>query len=175
MCTIQYIDEYMNVIANTFSRVFINPEVLPTLSDFIPSKINSPEPPASTQINASTPAAAHSANSPLYPPTAPTSIVMSAASTTRSIAKKIEETPHRRPLLEIQILKRQETGSPLAIAVPATPAAPASPLPAPTPAPLSAMQTIEQLVKADPERYQTKKMQLPRHNPMNEASREATA
>jgi len=100
---------------------------------------------------------------------------MSAASTTRAIAKKIEETPRRRPLLEIQIPKHQETGSPLAIAVPASPAIPASPLPAPTPAPLSAVQTIEQLVKADPEHYQTKKMQLPRHNPTNEASKEAAA
>jgi len=83
---------------------------------------------------------------------------MSAASTTRSMAKKIEETPCCRPLLEIQIPKHQETGSPLAIAVPASPAIPASPLPTLTPALLSAMQTIEQLVKADPEHYQTKKM-----------------
>jgi len=108
-------------------------------------------------------------NSPLHPPIAPTPTVMSAASTTRSIARKAEGTP-RRPLLEIQIPKRQETGSPLAIAISASPAIPASPLPAPTPASQSAVQTIEQLVKADPERYQTKKMQLPRHDPTNEAS-----
>jgi len=120
-------------------------------------------------------ALAHSANSPLHPPTLAIPIVISAVSTTRAIAKKIEETPHHRPLLEIQIPKRQETGSPLAIAVPATPAILASPLPAPTPAPLSAVQTIEQLVKADLERYQTKKMQLPRHDPTNEVSKEAAA
>jgi len=168
MCTIQYIDGYKNVIADTFFRVFINPEVLPILLDFIPSKIDSPEPPASTTINASKSAPAHSANSPLYAPIPPTPIVMSAASTTRSIAKKAEGTPCR-PLLEIQIPKRQETGSPLAIAVPATPAVPASPLRTPTPTPQSAMQTIEQLMKAVPERYQTKKMQLPRHDPSNEA------
>ena len=100
MCTIQYIDGYKNVIADAFSRVFINPEVLPTLSDFIPSKIDSPEAPASTTINTSISASAHSANSPLRPPTTPTTIVMSAASTTRSMAKKAEGTP-RRPLLEI--------------------------------------------------------------------------
>jgi len=100
---------------------------------------------------------------------------MSAASITRSMAKKIEKTPYGHPLLEIQIPKRPETGSPLAIAVPATPAVPASPLPAPTPAALSAVQTIEQLVKADPEHYQTNKIQLPRHDPTNEASKEAAA
>jgi len=61
------------------------------------------------------------------------------------MVKNIEEAPHHRPVLEIQIPKRQETGSPLAIAIPA------SPLPAPTPAPLSAVQAIEQLMKADPE------------------------
>jgi len=104
ICTIQYIDGYKNVIPDAFSRVFINPEVLPILSDFIPSKIDSPEPPASTTINASISAPAHSANSPLYPPTAPTPIVMSAVSTTRSMARKAEGTP-RRPLLEIQIPK----------------------------------------------------------------------
>jgi len=171
MCTIQYIDGYKNVIAYAFSRVFLNPEVLLTLSDFIPSKIDSPEPPAS-MINASISAPAHSANSPLHPPTASTAIVMSAASTTRSIAKKAEGAPHC-PLLEIQIPKHQETGSPLAIAVPASPAVPNSPLLAPTPAPQSAAQTIEQLVKADPEHYQTNKMQLLRHDPTNEASIEA--
>jgi len=63
---------------------------------------------------------------------------MSAASTTRSMAKKAERTS-RHPLLEIQILKRQETGSPLGIAVPATLAIPDSPLSAPTPAPQSAV------------------------------------
>ena len=131
--------------------------------------------PASTKIYASAPAPAHFMNSPLHPPIAPTSIITSAASTTRSMAKKIEETLRRRPLLEIQIPKRQETGSPLAIAILASPAIPASPLPAPTLAPLSAVQTIEQLVKADPERYQTKKMQLPRHNPTNEAAKKAAA
>jgi len=68
------------------------------------------------------------------------------------MAKKAEGTPHC-PLLEIQIPKGQETGSPLAIAIPATPAIPDSPLPARTPAPQSAVQTFEQLVKADPERY----------------------
>jgi len=94
---------------------------------------------------------------------------MSTASTTRAMAKKIEKTLHCHPLLEIQSPKRQETGSPLAIAVPA------SPLPALTPAPLSAVQTIEQLVKADPECYQTKKMQLPKHDSTNEASVEAAA
>jgi len=73
------------------------------------------------------------------------------------MTKKVEGTP-RRPLLEIQIPKRQETGSPLAIAVPTTLADSASPLSAPTPAPQSAVQTIEQLVNADPDRYQTKKM-----------------
>jgi len=78
---------------------------------------------------------------------------MSADSKTHSIAKKIEETRRRHSLLEIQIPKGQETRSPLAIAVPATPAVPASPLPTPTPAPLSAVQTIEQLVKADPDHY----------------------
>jgi len=88
------------------------------------------------------------------------------------MAKKAEGTP-RRPLLEIHFPKCQETGSPLAIAVPASPAIPASPLPAPTPAPQSAVQTIEQLVKAHPERYQTKKMQLHRHDLLNEASVEA--
>jgi len=97
---------------------------------------------------------------------------MSAASTTRSMAKKAEGTP-RRLLLEIQIPKHQETGSPLAIAVSATPAVPASPLLAPTAASQSAVQTIEQLMKADPERYQSKKMQLLRHDPSNEASVEA--
>jgi len=175
MCTIHYIDGYKNVIADAFSRVFINPQVLRTLSDFIPSKIDALEPPADTAINASISALTHSANSPLYPPSAPTSILMSAASTTRSMAKKIEETPRCHPLLEIQIPKHQVTGSPLVIAVPASPAIPASSLPAPTPAPMSAVQTIEQLVKADPEHYQTKKIQLPKHDPMNEASREAAA
>jgi len=175
MCTIQYLDGYKNVIADAFSRVFTNPEVFPTLSDFIPSKIDSPEPPASTKINASASAPAYSANSPLHPPTTSIPIVMSAASTTQSMAKKIEETPCRRPLLEIQIPKHQETGSPLAIAVPASTAIPASPLPTPTPATLSAVQTIEQLVKADPERYQTKEMQLPKYDPMNKASKEAAA
>jgi len=105
MCTIQYIDGYKNVIADAFSQVFINPEVLPTLSDFISYKIDSPEPPASTTINASISAPAHSANSPLHPSPAPTPVIMSAASTTRSMAKKTEGTP-RRPLLEIQIPKR---------------------------------------------------------------------
>jgi len=85
------------------------------------------------------------------------------------MAKKAEGTP-RHPLLEIQIPKRQATGSPLAIAVPVSPATPASPLSAPTPALQSAVQTNEQLVKADLVRYQTKKMQLPRHDPSNEAS-----
>jgi len=172
MCIIQYIDGYKNVIADAFSRVFINPEVLSTLSDFIPSKIDSPESPASTTINASISAPTHSVNSPLYPLTVPTPIVMSAASTTRSMAKKAEGTS-RCPLLEIQIPKRQETGSPLAIAVPASPVISDSPIPAPTPAPQSAVQTIGHLVKADPKRYQTKKMQLPRHDPWNEASVEA--
>jgi len=172
MCAIQYIDAYKNMIANTFSRVFINPEVLPTLSDFIPSKIDSPEPTASTTIHASISAPTHAANSSLHPSTAPTPIVTPAASTTRSMAKKAEGTP-RYPLLEIQIPKHQETGSPLAIAVPATPAILDSPLPAPTPAPQSAVETIEQLVMDDLERYQTKKMQLPRHDPSNEASVEA--
>jgi len=143
MCTIQYIDGYKNVIADAFSRVFINPQVLPTLSDFIPSKIDAPEPPAATAINASISAPTHSANSPLHLPSAPTPIVMSAASTTRSMAKKIEETLRHCPLLDIQMPKRQETGSPLALAVPTSPAIPASPLPTPTPAPLSAVQTIE--------------------------------
>jgi len=87
MCTIQYIDGHKNVIADAFSRVFLNPEVLPTLSDFIPQKINSPEPPASTAINASVSAAAYSANSPLHLSSGLTSVVMSAASTTRSMAK----------------------------------------------------------------------------------------
>jgi len=172
MCTIQYIDGYKNVIADAFSPVFLNPEVLPTLSDCIPSTIDSPESPASTTINASISAPAYSANSPLHPPTASTTIIMSAASTTRSMAKKAEGTPCC-PLLEIQIPKYQETGSPLAIAMPASPATQDSPLPAPTPALQSAVRTIEQLVKADPERYQTKKMQLPRHDPSNEASVEA--
>jgi len=82
---------------------------------------------------------------------------MSAASTTRSMAKKAEGIPCC-PLLEIQIPKHQETGSPLAIAVPASSAILGSPLAAPSPAPQSAVQTIEQLVKTDLERYQTKKM-----------------
>ena len=137
MCTIQYIDGYKNVIADAFSPVFLNPEVLPTLSDCIPSTIDSPESPASTKINASISAPAHFANSPLHPPTSAIPIVMSAASTTRAMAKKNEETPCHHPLLEILIPKHQETGSPLAIAIPA------SPLPAPTSAPLSAVQTIE--------------------------------
>jgi len=152
MCTIQYIDRYKNVIADAFSRVFINPEVLPTQSDFIPSKIDFLESPASSKIDASISAPAHSANSPLHPPTTPIPIVMYAASTTRAMAKKAEGTP-RHPLLEIEIPKRQETGSALAIAVPASPTIADSPLPAPTPAPQSAVQTIEQPVKADPERY----------------------
>jgi len=92
------------------------------------------------------------------------------------MAKKTEETPARhRPLLEIQIHKHQETGSALVIAILATPTISASPLPTPTPAPLSTVQTIKQLVKTSSEHYHTKKMQLPRHDPMNEASREATA
>ena len=153
MCTIQYIDGYKNVIADAFSQVFINPQVLPTLSDFVPCKIDAPEPPAATAINASISAPTHSANSPLHPPSAPTPIVMSAVSTTRSMAKKIQETPRHHLLLEIQIPKRQETSSLLAIAVPASPTILASPLPASTPAPLSAVQAIEQLVKADPECY----------------------
>jgi len=82
MCTIQYIDGYKNVVADAFSRVFTNPEVLPTLLDFIPSKIDSPEPPASTNLNPSISAPAYSANSPLHPLTAPTPIVMFAVSTT---------------------------------------------------------------------------------------------
>jgi len=82
MCIIQYIDGYKNVIVDAFSRVFLNPEVLPTLSDFIPSKIDSPEPPASSKIDASISAPAHSANGPLHPPPAPIPIVMSAASIT---------------------------------------------------------------------------------------------
>jgi len=175
MCNIQYIDGYKNVIADAFSRVFINPEVLPTMSDFIATKIHLPASPASTMINASVSSPMYSWNSPLYPPAALTSIVMSATSRTCSMAKKIEETPHHHPLLEIQIPKHQETGSPLAVPIRASPAILASPLPAPTPAPLSAVQTIEQLVKADPERYQTTKIQLPRHDPMNEASRDAAA
>jgi len=60
MCTIQYIDGHKNVIADAFSCVFINPEVLPTLSDYISSKIDSLEPPASTNIHASISAPAHS-------------------------------------------------------------------------------------------------------------------
>jgi len=88
------------------------------------------------------------------------------------MAKKAEGIPHR-PLLEIQIPKCQETSSPLAIAVPASPAILASPLSTPTPAPQSAAQTVEQLVKAYAECYQTKKMQLPRHDLSNEASVEA--
>jgi len=52
------------------------------------------------------------------------------------MAKKAEGTS-RRPLLEIQIPKRQETGSSLAIAVLASPATQDSPLPAPTPPPQS--------------------------------------
>jgi len=50
------------------------------------------------------------------------------------MTRKAEGTP-RHPLLEIQIPKRQETGSRLAIAIPASPAILASPLPAPSPAP----------------------------------------
>jgi len=82
ICTIQYIDGCKNVIADAFSRVFLNPEVLPTLSDFIPSKIDCPEPPASSKIDASISAPMHSANSLLHPSTAPTPIVISPASTT---------------------------------------------------------------------------------------------
>jgi len=100
MCTIQYIDRYKNVIADAFSRVFLNPEILPTLSDFISSKIDSPEPPVSSKIDASISAPKHSVKSPLHPPTAPIPIVMSAASTTLSMAKRAEGTP-RRSLLEI--------------------------------------------------------------------------
>ena len=109
MCTIQYIDRYKQVIADTFSQVFINSEILTTLSDFIPSKIDSPEPPASTKINASKSAPAHSVHSPLHPPTSPTEaipIVMSAATTTQVMANKIEETTPCHPLLEILIPKR---------------------------------------------------------------------
>jgi len=175
ICTIQYIDGYKNVIADAFSRVFINPEVLPTLSDFIPSKIDPPEPPASARIGTSTSPPAPSVNSLLHPPIATTPIIMSAASTTRSMVKKLEETPHRRSLLKIQIPSRQETESPLAIAVPATSAIPDTPAPAPTPdtMPQSTVTTIEQLLNADPERYSTRKMVLPRHDPDNEASIEA--
>jgi len=54
------------VIADAFSRVFINPEVLSTLSDFIASKMDSPEPPASSKIDTSIAAPTHSANSPLH-------------------------------------------------------------------------------------------------------------
>jgi len=175
MCNIQYIDGYKNVIADAFSRVFINSEVLPTLSDFIPTKIDSLEPPVSTKINAAVSAPVYSSNSPLHPPAALISIVRLATPTTWSMAKKIEEIPRCRPLLEIQIPKHQETGSPLAVAIRASPAIVVSPLPAPTPAPLSAVQTIEQLAKADPERYETTKMQLPRYDPTNEASRDAAA
>jgi len=89
------------------------------------------------------------------------------------MAKKAEGIPCC-PLLEIQIPKYQETDSTLAIAVQAaTSAVPDSPLPTPTLAPQSAVQTIKQLVKANPERYQTKKMPLPRYDPSNEASVEA--
>ena len=101
MCTIQYIDGCKNVIADAFSQVFINPVVLHTLSDFIPSKIDSPEPTASTMINACISALAHLMNTPLHPPTAPTSIVMLAAYTTHSIANKIKQTPRHRSLLGI--------------------------------------------------------------------------
>jgi len=52
-------------------------------------------------INASIFAPAHSANSPLHPPTAPTPIVMSGASTTRSMAKQAEGTSYHHPLVEI--------------------------------------------------------------------------
>jgi len=91
------------------------------------------------------------------------------------MAKKLEETPHRCPLLKIQIPSHQETESPLAIAVPATPAVPDTSASAPTPVtmPQSAVKTIEQLLNADPERYSTRKMVLPRHDPTNEASIEA--
>jgi len=138
MCIIQYIDGYKNMIADAFSRVFQNPEVLHILSDFILSKIDSLEPPASIMINASISAPAYSTNSPLYLQTASIPIVMFAASTTRSMAKKAEETPCR-PLLEIQIPKHQQTGCPLAIAITASPAIPDSPLPAPTTASQSAV------------------------------------
>jgi len=68
------------------------------------------------------------------------------------MTKKSEGTP-RHPLLEIQIPKYQETGSPLAIAVSTSPAIPDSTLPATTTAHQFAVQTIGQLVKADLERY----------------------
>jgi len=105
ICPLQYIDSYKNVIADAFSRVFINLEILATLSDFFPSKIEALEPPASTNIYASISAAASSANSSLHLSMTCIPIVISAASTTQSIAKKIEETPQHHPFLEIHIPK----------------------------------------------------------------------
>ena len=83
-----------------------------------------------------------------------TSIVMSAMPTNQLMAKKNEEMhTHQHSLLEIQIPKYQEMGSSLAISIPSTPPVLASPLPTATPALLSAVQTIAQLGKADPECY----------------------
>jgi hypothetical protein len=42
-CTIKHIGGHTNVIADAFSRVFLNPSVLPSKSDFIPSKLDPPE------------------------------------------------------------------------------------------------------------------------------------
>jgi len=169
MCTIQYIDRYKNIIVDTFSYIFINLEILPTLSDFIPSKIDSLEPPVSTKINSSLSTPTSSEISPLHLLTISISIVISAVFTTRSMIKKNEETPARYcPLLEIQVPKHQETGSPLAIAISATPALPASALLDPTLALQSAVQTIEQLMKPDLECYHIKKIALFKDDPTNE-------
>src|SRR5205085_10733827 len=79
----------------------------------------------------------------------PTPVVMSAASTTRSMAKKPLQN-ERRPLLEIQIPAR-EADTPIAVQNPA-------------PEPKSAAQTIEALIKADPQRFLPKKIDLPPHD-----------
>jgi len=43
-CKIQHIGGNKNVIVNALSRVFINPSLVPSLSDFIPHFIDSPQP-----------------------------------------------------------------------------------------------------------------------------------
>jgi len=43
-CKIQHIGGNKNVIADALSRVFINPSLVPSLSDFIPHSIDCPQP-----------------------------------------------------------------------------------------------------------------------------------
>jgi len=97
-CRILYLEGKANVIADAFSRVFINPSLVPTPSDFIPSSVDSSLPPQFSRSPKSFPSSfsfnpTPSSSSPndSAPPDSPRTnhlpTIMTAATTTRSQAK----------------------------------------------------------------------------------------